>query len=70
MRLPRQRICPILPGVRSFLNYRYPSLAMRDIGGGEVLVYLGGDVLHTPAVSLAGSRCGLKLAHDCAVGDE
>lgn len=21
MRLPRQRVCPILPGVRSFLNY-------------------------------------------------
>jgi hypothetical protein len=21
VRLPRQRVCPILPGVRSFLNY-------------------------------------------------
>lgn len=33
MRLPRQRVCPILPGVRSFLNYEGEELVRGGRGG-------------------------------------
>lgn len=58
MRLPRQRIWPILPGVRSFLNYMRPSckllsaiLSARTLVL-PVLEYLCGNVLDTSAVCL------------------